>query len=144
MGPPFLRYFYVKTGVRQGCVMPVMLFNLVIDWVMSKTTENSPRGIRWGLFSTLEDLDFADDFALLLTHTLGYPNRLQMYGKQGVLRIGTKQTDTITLNVKMPAPVKARDEELDRQLHVPGYHHHIRGRYKGRHPKQTRQGQESM
>ena len=26
--------FEVKTGVRQGCVMSVLLFNLVIDWVM--------------------------------------------------------------------------------------------------------------
>ena len=32
---------------------------------MQRTTENQPRGIRWTLFNTLEDLDFADDLALL-------------------------------------------------------------------------------
>ena len=57
--------FYVKTGVRQGCVMSSVLFNLVIDWMMRRTTEDQPRGIRWTLFVTLEDLDFADGLALL-------------------------------------------------------------------------------
>ena len=35
---------------------------------MRKSTEDSPRGIRWTLSSKLEDLDFADDLALL-AHT---------------------------------------------------------------------------
>lgn len=61
-------WFAVETGVRQGCVMSALLFNLVIDWVMRKTTEDAPRGIRWNISSTLEDLDFADDLALL-SHT---------------------------------------------------------------------------
>ena len=30
--------FQVKTGVHQGCVMSAVLFNLVIDWVMLRTT----------------------------------------------------------------------------------------------------------
>lgn len=37
--------FQVKTGVRQGCVMSALLFNIVIDWVMRRTTEDKPRGI---------------------------------------------------------------------------------------------------
>ena len=57
--------FQVKTGVCQGCVMSVVLFNPVIDWVMQHTTEDQPRWIRWTLFETLEDADFADDLALL-------------------------------------------------------------------------------
>jgi hypothetical protein len=32
---------------------------------MRKTTEDAPRGIRWNISSTLEDLDFAYDLALL-------------------------------------------------------------------------------
>ena len=57
--------FEVKTGVRQGCVMSTMLFNLVVDWIMRCTTEDQIRGIRWTPFSYLEDLDYADDLALL-------------------------------------------------------------------------------
>ena len=58
----------VKTGVRQGCVMSSFLFNLAIDWVMRKATEDEKRGIRWKINTILEDLDFADDIALL-SHT---------------------------------------------------------------------------
>ena len=63
--------FEVHTGVRQGCVMSTFLFNLVVDWIMHRTTEDQVRGIRWTPFSHyLEDLDNADDIALLShTHT---------------------------------------------------------------------------
>jgi len=60
--------FQMKTGVRQGCVMSSTLFIIAIDWVLRQTTADTPRGIRWGTFSTWEDLDFADDLALL-SHT---------------------------------------------------------------------------
>ena len=49
--------------------MSALLFNLVIDWVMCCSMEDQPRGIRWTLFLTLEDLDFTDEIALLsITH----------------------------------------------------------------------------
>jgi len=60
--------FEVHTGVRQGCVMSTLLFNLVVDWIMRHTTEDQIRGIRWAPFTYLEDLDYADDLALL-SHT---------------------------------------------------------------------------
>ncbi|GFS16748.1 endonuclease-reverse transcriptase [Elysia marginata] len=60
--------FPVLSGVRQGCVMPALLFSIAIDWVMRQTTEDQNRGIRWNLFTNLEDLDFANDLALL-SHT---------------------------------------------------------------------------
>ena len=37
--------FEVKTGVRQGCTMSAMLFNMTIDWVMRRTTEDQSRSI---------------------------------------------------------------------------------------------------
>ena len=45
-----------------------VLFNIAIDWVLRRTAEDQRRGKRWTPFSTLEDLDFADDLALL-SHT---------------------------------------------------------------------------
>ena len=58
-------WFTVGSGVKQGCNMSGFLFLLVIDWIMRATVEGSNTGIRWKLCSKLEDLDFADDIALI-------------------------------------------------------------------------------
>jgi endonuclease/exonuclease/phosphatase family metal-dependent hydrolase len=58
-------WFPVTTGVKQGCCMSGFLFLLAIDWVMRKTVEGTRTGIRWNFTTMLEDLDFADDIALL-------------------------------------------------------------------------------
>ena len=51
--------FEVKTGVRQGCLLSSFLFILAIDWIMRAVTNQKRNGIQ------LDDLDFADDLALL-------------------------------------------------------------------------------
>ena len=57
--------FSVTTGVKQGCILSPFLFILGIDWVMKQVTSGVRIGIRWTLTSVLEDLDYADDIALL-------------------------------------------------------------------------------
>jgi len=70
----------------QGCVMSTLLFNLVVDWIMRRTTENQIRGIRWTPFSYLEDLDYADDLALLShTHTHIQEKTQRLKGTQSAL-----------------------------------------------------------
>ena len=58
-------WFNITSGVRQGFIMSPMLFLVAIDWVMRITVGNKRRGIRWTLTSMLEDIDFAEDIALL-------------------------------------------------------------------------------
>ena len=57
-------WFDVKSSVKQGCNMSGFLFLLVIDWIMRRTVTGASTGIRWKLWSKLDDLDFADDIAL--------------------------------------------------------------------------------
>ena len=107
--------FQVKTGVRQGCVMSSLLFNLVIDWVMRRTTEGPQRGIRWTPFTYLEDLDFADDLALTShthSHIQDKTNRLCEYGGQVGLTVSLKKTETMILNSNDQTPVKAYGTDL--------------------------------
>ena len=57
--------FKVKTGVKQGRILPPLLFSLAIDWVMRHVTRERLREIQWSLTSVLEDLEYADDLGLL-------------------------------------------------------------------------------
>ena len=60
--------FHDRTDVRQGCLMSPFLFPHAIDWIMRTSTEGRRNGIQWSLWGQLDDLDFADDLALL-SHT---------------------------------------------------------------------------
>ena len=57
--------FDINTGVRQGCLLSPFLFILIIDWIMKETTKGRRNGLQWTLWQQLDDLDFADDIALL-------------------------------------------------------------------------------
>ncbi|KAK7103731.1 hypothetical protein V1264_018575 [Littorina saxatilis] len=82
--------FQVRTGVRQGCLLSPFLFILVIDWLMKESTNNRRNGIQWTLWSQLDDLDFADDLALL-SH-----NQQQMQEKTDIL---TATSSQVGLNI---------------------------------------------
>ena len=67
--------FQIRTGMRQGCLLSPFLFLLAIDWIMKVSTSQKQNGIQWTPWTQLNDLDFADDIALL-SH-----NHLQMQEK---------------------------------------------------------------
>jgi hypothetical protein len=57
--------FDVKTGVKQCCLLSPFLFLLAIDYTTRESTEGKRNGIQWTMWQQLDDLDFADDIALI-------------------------------------------------------------------------------
>ena len=57
--------FSVQTGVRQGCLLSLIIFLMVVNWVTRQSTADQKTGIQWTFNKQLEDLDFADDISLL-------------------------------------------------------------------------------
>ena len=66
--------FEMLTGVRQGCLLSPLLFLVVLDWVTRQAFGRSARGIQWQLMQRLEDLEYADDLALLTHRLQDMPN----------------------------------------------------------------------
>lgn len=89
--------FEIKTGVRHRCMR--LLLNMVIDWVIRRTTEDQPRGIK-----TLEDLDLAQ--ASHTHHHMGEKTScLSTFAQQIGPKISLKKTE-MTLNAQNPPSIQ--------------------------------------
>ena len=110
-------YFPVKSGVRLGFIISPILFNITLDYIMRQTTQNARHGIQWTMFSQLEDLDYADDIALLSTNARYLQqkaNVLNENAKKAGLHINVKKTKAMYLNLTEPHPqIMIDGEELE-------------------------------
>lgn len=83
---------------------------------MRRTTEDRTRGIGWTLLRALEDLDLADNLALV-SHTHQHiqeeTSRLNTYAQQIGLNISQKKTGDDIEHPKLP-PVQVNGEDLPR------------------------------
>ena len=107
--------FAVNTGVRQGCMLSPMIFLIVIDWIMRKTTSGNNTGIQWTFSKKLEDLDFADDVALLshrLQHAQSKLNRLSEEARKVGLKINKGKTEVMRVNSEQDTPIQLDEEVL--------------------------------
>ena len=111
--------FQVRTGVRQGCLLSPFLFLLAIDWIMKETTSEGRNGIQWTLMgpnNQLDDLDFADDLALLSS------TRQQMQAKTDTmaeksakigLHVNRGKTKVMRVNNQSQEPISVYGEPIE-------------------------------
>ena len=89
-----------------------MLFNLV-------RKAHHLRGIRLTPLCYLEDLDYADDLALLSQKKLDIQEKTQCLNtlaREVGLNISSKKTETMALNVINARPIQIDSEELETDL----------------------------
>ena len=95
--------------------MSALLFNFTIDWVMRRTREAETKGIKWTPFFTLNDLDFADDLALIShthRHMQNKTDKLLFIGQQVGLKITQQKTEVMIINVPSPTPKQLEKQDL--------------------------------
>ena len=108
--------FKVNTGVKQGCNLSPFLFVLGMDWIMRTTIGTERRGVRWNFTSILEDLDFADDVALLAhRHQDMQEKTSDMASTAGQigLKISSKKTKHMRMNNKNNTAITVNGEALE-------------------------------
>ena len=110
----------VSTGVKQGCILSQFLFILAMDWIMKNSTDGERRGIKWTMTmtatTTLEDLDFADDIALLSHRHQDMQEKTDAMattaGNLG-LKVSTKKTKGMRMNARVQENIKLNGDEIE-------------------------------
>ena len=109
-------WFNIKTGVKQGCNMSGFLFLIAMDWIMRKTVGKGENGIRWNFTSKLDDLDFADDVALLSSTKQHIQNKTTKMNEEATrvgLKINKEKTKVMRINGKSQEKVAIDGQDID-------------------------------
>ena len=103
--------FDITTGVRQGYLLSPFLFLLAVDWIMTKTTINRRNDFQWTLMQQLDDLDFADDIALLSHNHEQMEDKLSHLEERAAetgLIISTRTTRVLKVNTNSHTSLKIK------------------------------------
>ncbi|XP_022809452.1 uncharacterized protein LOC111346430 [Stylophora pistillata] len=96
--------------------MAGFLFLLVINWVMRKTVERKRTGIRWNFTTVVEDLDFANDLALLssaMNHFQNKTTKLEDNAAKVGLKLNTKKCNVMKASSKNDDKLRVGGSELE-------------------------------
>ena len=96
--------------------MSGFLFLLVIDWIMRRTVTGANTGIRWKLWSKLDDLDFADDIALTSSTKCQIQQKvtnLSTNSKKTGLKINSEKTKLLRLKMTSNENVQVHEHDIE-------------------------------
>ena len=96
--------------------MSGFLFLLVIDYIMRKTNDGFNNGIRWKISEKLDDLDYADDLALVsstLSHCQSKLTRLKNTAEKAGLKINTDKTKSMRFKARSRTLMTVGSEEIE-------------------------------
>ena len=105
----------MRTGVRQGYLLSPLLFLVALDWV-TRTAFDKKRGIQWTFTTSLEDLDFADDLALLSHRIQDMRDKtraLEVLSAKVGLKINATKTKLMRIGTKRGDGVSVAGEPID-------------------------------
>ena len=88
---------------------------MVLDWVTRTAYANSGKGIQWTLERKLEDLEFADDLALLSHRLQDMQDKLTALAdiaKKVGLKISKEKTKLMRTNNEQDAPINIEGSEI--------------------------------
>jgi hypothetical protein len=110
--------FTVNIGEKQGCMLALIIFLMVIYWIMRHTTVDNNMGIRGTFTKQTGDLNIADDVDILISkqqHTNMKLSTLDEESKYTGLKI-SKKTKVLRINEQQD-PLQLHGEnikEIDR------------------------------
>jgi hypothetical protein len=92
------------------------MFIIIIDWIMTKSTDNRRNGIQWNLWRQLDDLDFADDLALLAhSHRQMQEKTMELETNAAMtgLRINNSKTKVMRINCQQSEAIQLRTGQVE-------------------------------
>ena len=109
-GNAYSEWFQATVGVRQGCILSPILFNLFLERIMLDALEDFEEGIKCG-GKTVNNLRFADDIDLMAgkeEHLQTLTTRLDETSKRYGMEVSTEKSKTMitggqdaTLNIRI-------------------------------------------
>ena len=88
----------------------------MIDWIMRRTVTGANTGIRWKLWSNVDDLDFADDIALTSSTKCQIQQKatnLSTNSKTTGLKINSEKTKLLRLNTTSSENVQVDEHDIE-------------------------------